>query len=38
MVSGEENLWFIDALKRCISELMLPEKTWKGVKTVFFKI
>ena len=28
---------FLDALKRFISQLILPEKTWKGIKTVFFK-
>ena len=39
MVCGEENLWFLDALKRAISELILPEKTWKGTKTVLsFKL
>ena len=27
-----------DALKHSISKLILPEKTWKGTKTVFFKI
>ena len=30
--------WILDALKRrSISELILPEKTWKGIKTVLFK-
>ena len=30
--------WILDALKRrSISELILPEKTWKGMKTVLFK-
>ena len=38
MVGGEENLWFLDALKGSISELILPEKTWKGIKTIFCKI
>ena len=38
MVGGEENLWFLDALKWSISELILPEKTWKEIKTVFFNI
>ena len=38
MVGGEENYWFLDALKYSISEPILPEKTWKGIKTVFFKI
>ena len=37
-VGGEENLWFIDALKCSISGLILPEKTLKVLKTVFFKI
>ena len=36
MVGSEENLWFLDALKRSISELTLPEKTWKGIKLFFF--
>ena len=36
-VGGEENLWFIDALKCSISGLILPEKTLKVLKTVFFK-
>lgn len=27
MVDGEENLWFLDAQKYFILELMLPEKT-----------
>ena len=35
---GEENLWFLYALKCPIQELILPEKTWEGIKTVFFKI
>ena len=34
MVGGEENLWFQDALNHFVSELILPEKTWKGIKTV----
>ena len=42
MVGGEENLWFLGALKRSVKcsvlELILPEKTWKGTKTVLFKI
>ena len=37
MVAGEENLWFLAALKRSISELLLPEKIWKAIKAVFFK-
>ena len=36
MVDGEENLAFVDALKSSISVLILPEKTWKGMITVFF--
>ena len=36
MVGSEENLWFLDALKRSISELTLLEKTWKGIKLFFF--
>ena len=38
MVSGKENVWFLDALKQSILELILSEKTLKGIKTVFFKI
>ena len=38
MVGDEENLWFLDALERSISELILPEETWQEIKTVFFKI
>ena len=38
MIGGEEYVWFLDALKHLISELILPEKTWKGIKTVFLKI
>ena len=38
MFAGEENLWFLDALKCSISELIFFEKTWKGIKNVFFKI
>ena len=38
MVDGEENLAFVDALKSSISVLILPEKTWKGMKTAFFRI
>ena len=38
IVGGKENHWFLDALKCSISELILPEKTWKRIKTVFFKI
>ena len=37
MVGDEENLGFIDALKSSISVLILPEKTWKGMKTVFLE-
>ena len=35
MVGGEENLLFQDTLKRSISELILPEKTLKEIKTLF---
>ena len=38
MIGGEEYVWFLDALKHLISELILPEKTWKGIKTVLRKI
>ena len=38
MVSRKKNLRFVDALKRSISELILPKKTWKGMKTIFFRI
>ena len=38
VVDGEENLWFLKAPKRFISELVLAEKTLKQIKTVFFKI
>ena len=38
LVGGEENLWFLYALKCPIAGLILPEKTWEGIKTVFFKI
>ena len=38
MVGGKENLWFLDTLKDSISELVLPEETWKEIKTVFFNI
>ena len=31
MVGGE------DARKRCISKLILTEKSWKGTNAVFFK-
>ena len=34
----EENLWFQDALKHSILELILPEKTLKVIKSVLFKI
>ena len=37
-VNGEENLWFLYALKCPIPDLILPEKTWEGIKTFFFKI
>ena len=37
MVSGEENIWFLDTLKGSILELILPEKTLKEMKTVSFK-
>lgn len=33
MFGGEENLWFIGVLKHFISELILPETAWKGIKT-----
>ena len=36
MVHDKENLWFL--LKRSTSEFILPEKTSKRIKTVFFKI
>ena len=39
MVGGEGNLSFLDALKcSSISELILPEKTWKGIKAVSYYI
>ena len=38
MVGGEETCWFLDAVKCSSSDPILPEKTWKGIKTVFFKI
>ena len=38
MFGGEEDLWFMETLKRSISKLILSEETWKGIKTVFFKI
>ena len=38
LVGAEENLWFLDALKSIISKLILPEKTYEEIKTVFFKI
>ena len=38
MIGGEEYVWFLDALKHLISELILLEKTWKEIKTVFLKI
>ena len=34
IVAGKENLWFIDALKQSVFELILPEKTLEGIKTV----
>ena len=37
MVGGEENLLFLDALKRSVSKLIFPEKNLKGITTVFFK-
>ena len=30
MVSGKENVWFLDALKQSILELILSERLWKG--------
>ena len=30
MVSGKENVWFLDALKQSILELILSERIWKG--------
>ena len=38
MVDGEENLWFLVALKHSMLELVYPEETMKRIKTVFFKI
>ena len=38
MFGGKENLWCPDALKYYISKLFLPKRTWKRIKTVFFKI
>lgn len=35
MVDGKENLCFLDARKLSILEPILPEKTSKGIKTVF---
>ena len=35
MVGGEENPWFLDALKRSILELTLPENTFKKKKICF---
>ena len=37
MVGGEERLWFLDALKCFISELILSEKTWKMIKRFSLK-
>ena len=37
MVGGKETLWFLDALKRSISELILPEKTLKEKKCFSLK-
>ena len=37
MVGGEERLWFLDALKCSISELILSEKTWKMIKRFSLK-
>ena len=37
VIGGRENIWFPDAQKRFISNLILPEKTWKRTKTFFFK-
>ena len=34
MVGGKEKPGLLDALKRSISEIILPEKTLKGIKTV----
>ena len=34
MVAVKENLRFMDALKQSVSELILPEKTFEGIKTV----
>ena len=38
MIGAKENFLFLDVLKCFISELILPEKTWKGIETVLFKI
>ena len=38
MVGGEENRWFVDAQKCSFSELILPEKTWKVIKTASYYI
>ena len=35
MLGGEENPWFPDALKHSILELILPEKTLKGINCFF---
>ena len=37
IVGGDENLWFLGAPKCSILELILLEKTWKGIKAVFYK-
>ena len=37
MIGGKENLWFLDTIKSFISGLILPEKTWKGIKTISLK-
>ena len=29
-----KNLWYLDALKRSNSELILPEKPWNGIKSL----
>ena len=39
VIAGKESLGFLDALKCSISiDLIFIEKTWKGIKTVLFKI
>ena len=35
MVGDEKNLWFLEALKRSISGLILPEKSLKWIKNSF---